>query len=53
MALLMCDPYNFGVSYEINPWMAQQIGAVDVPLAREQWLALHQVLSCTPRIPKV
>ena len=45
MALLMCDPYNFGVSYEINPWMAQQIGAVDVPLAREQWLALHQVLS--------
>lgn len=45
MSLLMCDPFHFGVTYEINPWMAQQVGAVDVPLAHKQWNSLHRVLS--------
>lgn len=44
-SLLMCDPLNFGVQYEINPWMSHQIGAVDSAQARTQWHALHGLLS--------
>jgi N-dimethylarginine dimethylaminohydrolase len=43
--LLMCDPENFGVVYEINPWMERQIGAVDRPRAQAQWQGLHGVLT--------
>lgn len=43
--LLMCDPFQFGVTYEINPWMAHQVGAVDRAKAQAQWRALHLVLS--------
>lgn len=43
--LLMCDPNSFGVAYEINPWMAHQVGCVDASQAIAQWEALHAALS--------
>lgn len=36
---LMCPPQHFGVLYEINPWMHQEI-AVDHDKAVEQWETL-------------
>jgi N-dimethylarginine dimethylaminohydrolase len=33
---LMCPPEHFGVLYEINPWMHQEV-AVDLDRARSQW----------------
>lgn len=36
---LMCPPRHFGVLYEINPWMHQEV-AVDHDRAVEQWEAL-------------
>ena len=33
---LMCPPEHFGVLYEINPWMHQEV-AVDLDRARAQW----------------
>lgn len=43
--LLMCSPEGFAVSYEINPWMAGQIGRTDPALAARQWRFLHEQLS--------
>lgn len=43
--LLMCSPDGFAVNYEINPWMAQQIGQVSSSLAKQQWQMLHAQLS--------
>ena len=40
---LLCPPRHFGVLYEINPWMHQEI-TVDVDRARGQWDALHRTL---------
>lgn len=40
---LLCPPQHFGVLYEINPWMHQEI-AVDVDAALGQWDALHRML---------
>ncbi len=40
---LMCPPEHFGVLYEINPWMHQEV-AVDLDRAREQWGELLSTL---------
>ena len=40
---LLCPPRHFGVLYEINPWMHQEV-AVDVDVALGQWHALHDAL---------
>jgi N-dimethylarginine dimethylaminohydrolase len=40
---LMCPPHHFGVLYEINPWMHQQV-AVEHDLASEQWDGLVAAL---------
>lgn len=33
---LMCDPENFDISYQINPWMAD-VGGVNLAKAKSQW----------------
>lgn len=43
--VLMCYPRHFEVSYEINPWMSNQIGKVDNLLAIEQWSCLFESIS--------
>ncbi len=40
---LMCPPEHFGVLYEINPWMHQEV-AVDLDRARDQWEGLRSTL---------
>jgi len=40
---LMCPPQHFGVLYEINPWMHQEI-VVDADLAQTQWDGLVGLL---------
>jgi len=40
---LMCPPEHFGVLYEINPWMHQEV-TVDLDRARAQWEGLVGVL---------
>jgi N-dimethylarginine dimethylaminohydrolase len=39
----MCPPEHFGVLYEINPWMHQQV-EVDLGRARAQWQGLRSAL---------
>jgi N-dimethylarginine dimethylaminohydrolase len=48
--LLMCDPGGFSVRYEINPWMANQIGQVAPELAQAQWRGLADALSQVAKI---
>lgn len=48
--LLMCPPDYFGVEYVINPWMQDQLHAVNRSLARQQWTALQNKLSERARI---
>ena len=43
--LVMCRPDGYAVDYEINPWMHDQIGRVDVDLACRQWQTLHDGLA--------
>ena len=43
--ILMCAPDYFGVDYVINPWMQNQIGKADAPLAMRQWLGLRDALA--------
>ncbi len=40
---LLCPPRHFGVLYEINPWMHQEV-TVDVDAALGQWDTLHRTL---------
>lgn len=42
---LMCPADYFDVSYDINCHMTDQMGKVDVKLARQQWLSLHAQVS--------
>jgi N-dimethylarginine dimethylaminohydrolase len=44
-SLLMCSPEGFAVSYDINPWMTNQIGRVSSVLATSQWRSLFSKLS--------
>ena len=41
---LLCPPKHFGVLYEINPWMHQEV-AVDVDVAVGQWESLRRALA--------
>lgn len=43
--ILVCRPTYFDVSYEINPWMKNQIGVVDKERATEQWTQFVDKLS--------
>ena len=43
--VLMCPPTHFAVDYEINPWMAGQLGSADVSRAARQWQDLHALVS--------
>lgn len=40
---LVCPPEHFGVLYEINPWMHEEV-AVDPEVARQQWDGLVAAL---------
>lgn len=42
--ILMCSPDYFEVSYDINPWMTDQIGKVNNDLACTQWRKLFLAL---------
>jgi N-dimethylarginine dimethylaminohydrolase len=42
---LLCPPAHFGVLYEINPWMHQEV-VVDLDRARHQWETLVATLRC-------
>ncbi len=48
--LLMCKPDYFEVSYEINPWMHDNIGKVDQAKASLQWQHLHDTLAARANI---
>jgi N-dimethylarginine dimethylaminohydrolase len=37
----MCPPDHYGIEYEINPWMHQDVGS-DTPEAKRQW---HELVS--------
>lgn len=39
---LMCSPKNFNVNYEINPWMKNKIGSVNLNKAEQQWNLLYE-----------
>lgn len=45
MPVLMCRPTYFNVSYEINPWMKEQIGKVNYISALRQWDLLVESIS--------
>ena len=42
--ILMCPADNYGIEYEINPWMSTE-RQVDHASALEQWHRLRQILS--------
>lgn len=42
---LMCPPEYFDVSYIINPWMRDNMRAIDNVLAKGQWRALYDIVS--------
>ena len=43
--VLMCPPDHFAVDYVINPWMAGNLGRLDLGRAAEQWAALRDLLA--------
>lgn len=43
--VLMCRPTHFDVTYDINPWMSNQIGRVDKLRALTQWYLLADWIS--------
>lgn len=43
--ILMCPPTYFEVSYQINPWMNENVGYKKNKLAQEQWETLHNALA--------
>lgn len=48
--ILMCAPEHYDVRYEINPWMAGNIGKVNIQEARKQWHGLYSALSAIPDV---
>jgi N-dimethylarginine dimethylaminohydrolase len=42
--ILMCYPEYFDVTYDINPWMTEQIGRVNRSNAINQWEKLYECL---------
>ncbi len=52
--ILMCPPSYFSVSYEINPWMSDNIGKVDKDLADAQWYNLRTIIeACCVKVVEV
>ena len=52
--IAICRPTHFGVQYEINPWMEDNISRVEDARAREQWdalLAEMRVMEPAPHLP--
>lgn len=43
--IIMTSPTSFGVQYEINPWMKDNEGRVDVTKAAQQWSELRNTLT--------
>lgn len=43
--ILVCHPTHFEVSYDINPWMSNQIGKASRGIALSQWYQLIEGLS--------
>jgi N-dimethylarginine dimethylaminohydrolase len=43
--LLMCPPDEFGIAYDINPWMTRNVG-VSTPNAARQWERFVETLHC-------
>lgn len=41
--VMLCEPTDFRIAYEINPWMHREI-PVDQPRAQAQWRGLHRTL---------
>ena len=41
----MCPPANYGIAYNINPWMTRNVGA-STPDATRQWERLVEMLAC-------
>lgn len=41
---LMCPPKCYSVDYSINPWMDDNIGKVDQPVAFKQWQVFREAL---------
>ncbi len=48
--ILMCEPREFNVNYEINPWMNSNIGNVDKGLAYSQWEYLYQQIKKVAKV---
>jgi N-dimethylarginine dimethylaminohydrolase len=46
----MCSPEYFGVTYDINPWMSNNIGQVNHALAQQQWNALYTALQSVAKV---
>lgn len=45
--VLMCPPYYFNVTYDINPWMSNNLHFVNDEVARTQWDMLYAMIrSC-------
>ena len=42
---LMCPPDYFQVDYVINPWMADNVGLVNLDLTKAQWRELREVIN--------
>ncbi|MDH5552460.1 MAG: arginine deiminase-related protein [Nitrosomonas sp.] len=49
----MCPPDYFGVEYNINPWMTNNLGRVDAKLAKQQWHNLFETLSQYAKIEQI
>ncbi len=47
---LMCSPKNFNVNYEINPWMKNKTGSVDLSNAEKQWDILYHKIKLKSEI---
>ncbi len=43
--ILMCEPTEYNIQYEINPWMQGNVGLVDEQLATRQWNDLANIIA--------
>ena len=55
--ILMCSPDYFNVTYDINPWMSNNIDKVNTNLAITQWnqlyFSLKQFIGCQVAVDQV
>ena len=43
--ILMCPPDHFRVDYDINPWMSDNLGSVNLGRTQNQWRELRDVIN--------